>query len=58
MIVDFGSYPEKDSVIFKDKYGVQYKLTDDNVLYFTGVAKADTNYIYAYRGDKNSENFL
>jgi hypothetical protein len=52
VIVDFGSYLEADSVVFKDKYGVQYKLTDGNVLYFTGVAKADTNYIYAYRGDQ------
>ncbi|MBR4590916.1 MAG: hypothetical protein IKO36_09700, partial [Bacteroidaceae bacterium] len=52
VIVDFGSYPEKDSVIFKDKYGVTLKLSKDNVLNFTGVAKPDTNYIYAYRGDE------
>ncbi len=52
VIVDFGSYPEKDSVIFKDKYGVTLKLSKGNVLNFTGVAKPDTNYIYAYRGDQ------
>ena len=52
VVVDFGSYPEKDSVIFKDKYGVTLKLADNNVLSFTGVSTADTNYIYAYRGDK------
>jgi len=52
VIVDFGSYLEKDSIIFKDKYVVKYKLADGNVLNFTGVAKADTNYIYAYRGDE------
>ena len=52
VIVDFGSYPERDSVIFKDKYGVTLKLSKDNVLNFTGVAKPDTNYIYAYRGDE------
>ena len=50
--VDFGSYPQADSVVFKDKYGVTLKLTQDNLLTFTGVSKADTNYIYAYRGDK------
>ncbi|MBQ9214268.1 MAG: hypothetical protein IJ150_10080, partial [Bacteroidales bacterium] len=52
VIVDFGSYPEKDSVVFKDKYGVTLKLSKGNVLNFTGVAKPDTNYIYAYRGDE------
>ncbi len=52
VIVDFGSYPEKDSVIFKDKYGVKLKVVDGNILSFTGVSKADTNFIYAYRGDK------
>ncbi len=52
VIVDFGSYPEKDSVIFKDKYGVKLKVSKGNVLNFTGVAKPDTNYIYAYRGDE------
>jgi hypothetical protein len=52
VVVDFGSYPEKDSVIFKDKYGVTLKLSKGNVLNFTGVAKPDTNYIYAYRGDQ------
>ena len=52
VIVDFGSYPEKDSVIFKDKYGVTLKLSKCNILNFTGVAKPDTNYIYAYRGDE------
>ena len=52
VIVDFGSYPEKDSEIFKDKYGVKLKVVDGNILAFTGVSKADTNFIYAYRGDK------
>ena len=52
VIVDFGSYLEKDSVIFKDKYGVTLKLSKGNILNFTGVAKPDTNYIYAYRGDE------
>ncbi|MBP5367829.1 MAG: hypothetical protein J6Z01_05225, partial [Bacteroidales bacterium] len=52
VIVDFGAYPEKDSVIFKDKYGVKLKVVDGNILSFTGVSKADTNFIYAYRGDK------
>ncbi|MDD6002416.1 MAG: hypothetical protein PUC50_09555, partial [Bacteroidales bacterium] len=52
VIVDFGSYPDRDSVIFKDKYGVKLKVVDGNILSFTGVSKADTNYIYAYRGDK------
>ncbi|MBR4267470.1 MAG: hypothetical protein IKQ46_15600 [Bacteroidales bacterium] len=52
VMVDFGSYLEKDSIVFKDKYGVKLKLADGNVLNFTGVAKADTNYIYAYRGDQ------
>ena len=50
--VDFGSYPEKDSVIFKDKYGVTLKLSKKNLLTFTAPNQADTNYIYAYRGDK------
>ena len=49
--VDFGSYP-KDSVIFKDKYGVKLKFTDKNILTFTGTNQADTNYIYAYHGDQ------
>ena len=49
--VEFGSYPEADSVVFKDKYGVTYPIKD-RILTFTGVSKADTNYIYAYRGDK------
>ena len=52
VIVDFGAYPQADSVIFKDKYGVKLKVVDGNILSFTGVSKADTNYIYAYRGDK------
>ena len=52
VVVDFGSYPEKDSVIFKDKYGVTLKLSKGNILNFTGVNQADTNYIYAYRGDE------
>ncbi len=52
VVVDFGSYPEKNSVIFKDKYGVKLKVVDGNILTFTGVSKADTNFIYAYRGDK------
>ncbi|MBQ3619057.1 MAG: hypothetical protein II939_12965, partial [Bacteroidales bacterium] len=52
VVVDFGSYPEKDSVIFKDKYGVKLKVVDGNILAFTGVSKADTNFIYAYRGDQ------
>jgi hypothetical protein len=52
VIVDFGSYPEKDSVVFKDKYGVKLKLSTGNILNFTGVNKTDTNYIYAYRGDE------
>ncbi|MDD6001658.1 MAG: hypothetical protein PUC50_05645, partial [Bacteroidales bacterium] len=52
VIVDFGSYSEKDSVIFKDKYGVKLKVVDGNILAFTGVSTADTNFIYAYRGDK------
>ena len=51
--VEFDTYPEADSVVFKDKYGVTYPISSkDNVLSFTGVSKADTNYIYAYRGDK------
>ena len=51
--VEFDTYPQADSVIFKDKYGVTYPVSlKDNVLSFTGVSKADTNYIYAYRGDK------
>ncbi|MBR6178475.1 MAG: hypothetical protein IKQ70_11445, partial [Bacteroidales bacterium] len=49
--VEFDTYPEKDSVVFKDKYGVTY-LIKDRILTFTGVSKADTNYIYAYRGDQ------
>ena len=52
VIVDFGSYPEKDSVIFKDKYGITLKLSKKNLLTFTAPNQADTNYIYAYRGDK------
>ncbi len=52
VVVDFGSYSEKDSVIFKDKYGVKLKVVDGNILTFTGVTQADTNFIYAYRGDK------
>ena len=52
VVVDFGSYSEKDSVIFKDKYGVKLKVVDGNILTFTGVNQADTNFIYAYRGDK------
>ncbi|MBP5369324.1 MAG: hypothetical protein J6Z01_12815, partial [Bacteroidales bacterium] len=51
--VEFDTYPEADSVVFKDKYGVTYPISlKDNVLSFTGVSKADTNYIYAYRGDQ------
>ncbi len=38
-------------MIFKDKYGVTYPIKD-RILTFTGVSKADTNYIYAYRGDQ------
>ena len=49
--VEFDTYTEKDSVLFKDKYGVTYPIKD-RILTFTGVSKADTNYIYAYRGDK------
>ncbi|MBP5370077.1 MAG: hypothetical protein J6Z01_16660 [Bacteroidales bacterium] len=52
VVVDFGSYSEKDSVIFKDKYGVKLKVVDGNILTFTGVNQADTNFIYAYRGDQ------
>ena len=52
VIVDYGSYPDRDSVIFKDKYGVKLKVVDGNILTFTGVSQSDTNYIYAYRGDK------
>ncbi len=53
VIVEFDTYPQADSVVFKDKYGVTYPVSlKDNVLSFTGVSKADTNYIYAYRGDK------
>ena len=37
VIVDFGSYPEKDSVVFKDKYGVKLKVSKGNILNFTGV---------------------
>ena len=51
--VEFGTYPQADSVVFKDKYGVTYPINlKDRILTFTGVSKADTNYIYAYRGDK------
>ncbi len=50
--VEFGAYPQADSVIFKDKYGVTLKLSKGNILNFTGTSQADTNYIYAYRGDK------
>ena len=32
VIVDFGSYLEKDSIIFKDKYGVKLKLSKGDVL--------------------------
>ncbi|MBR2887236.1 MAG: hypothetical protein IKB95_03335, partial [Bacteroidales bacterium] len=49
--VEFGSYPQADSVVFKDKYGVTYPIKD-RILTFTGVSKADTNFIYAYRGDQ------
>ncbi|MCQ2975552.1 MAG: hypothetical protein MJ211_12195 [Bacteroidales bacterium] len=53
VIVEFDTYPEADSVVFKDKYGVTYPISlKDNVLSFTGVSKADTNFIYAYRGDQ------
>ena len=53
VIVEFGSYPQADSVVFKDKYGVTYPISSkDNVLSFTGVSKADINFIYAYRGDQ------
>ena len=51
VVVDFGSYPQADSVVFKDKYGVTYPIKD-RIITFTGVSKPDTNYIYAYRGDK------
>ena len=51
--VEFDTYPQADSVVFKDKYGVTYPISSkDNVLSFTGVSKADTNFIYAYRGDQ------
>ncbi len=49
--VEFDTYPQADSVIFKDKYGVTYPIKD-HILTFTGVSKADTNFIYAYRGDQ------
>ena len=49
--VEFDTYPQADSVVFKDKYGVTYPIKD-NIISFTGVAKADTNFIYAYRGDQ------
>ncbi|MCQ2976274.1 MAG: hypothetical protein MJ211_15850 [Bacteroidales bacterium] len=50
--VDFSNYNGlKDSVIFKDRYGIKLKLSKDNILTFTGTQKPDTNYIYAY--DKN-----
>lgn len=51
VIVDFGAYPQADSVVYKDKYGVTYPIKD-RILTFTGVSKADTNFIYAYRGDQ------
>ncbi|MCQ2976145.1 MAG: hypothetical protein MJ211_15195, partial [Bacteroidales bacterium] len=47
--VDFSNYNGiKDSVIFKDRYGIKLKLSKDNILTFTGTQKPDTNYIYAY----------
>ncbi|MCQ2976316.1 MAG: hypothetical protein MJ211_16060, partial [Bacteroidales bacterium] len=47
--VDFSNYNDlKDSVIFKDRYGIKLKLSKDNILTFTGTQKPDTNYIYAY----------
>ncbi|MCQ2975037.1 MAG: zinc-dependent metalloprotease [Bacteroidales bacterium] len=47
--VDFSNYNGlKDSVIFKDRYGIKLKLSNDNILTFTGTQKPDTNYIYAY----------
>ena len=51
VIVEFDTYREKDSVVFKDKYGVTYPIKD-RILTFTGVNQADTNFIYAYRGDQ------
>ena len=51
MIVDFGSYPEKENVVFKDRFGIKLKLAKDNILTFAATSSADTNYIYAY--DKN-----
>lgn len=51
VIVDFGAYPQADSVVYKDKYGVTYPIKD-RILTFTGVFQPDTNYIYAYRVDK------
>ncbi|MBR4265449.1 MAG: hypothetical protein IKQ46_05250, partial [Bacteroidales bacterium] len=45
-------YPERDSVVFKDKWGVKLKVSKGNILNFSGVTDADTNYIYAYRGDE------
>ncbi|MCQ2976154.1 MAG: hypothetical protein MJ211_15240 [Bacteroidales bacterium] len=50
--VDFSNYNGiKDSVIFKDRYGIKLKLSKDNILTFTGTQKPDTNYIYAYDKD-------
>ena len=49
--VEFDTYPQADSVVFKDKYGVTYPIKD-NIISFTGVAKADTTFIFAYRGDQ------
>ncbi len=51
VIVEFDTYREKDSVVFKDKYGVIYPIKD-RILTFTGVNQADTNFIYAYRGEQ------
>ncbi|MCQ2976170.1 MAG: hypothetical protein MJ211_15320 [Bacteroidales bacterium] len=42
--VDFSNYNGlKDSVIFKDRYGIKLKLSKDNILTFTGTLKPDTN---------------
>ena len=49
--VEFDTYPQADSVIFKDKYGVTYPIKN-RILTFTGVSQPDTNFIYAYHGDK------
>ncbi|MCQ2976251.1 MAG: hypothetical protein MJ211_15735, partial [Bacteroidales bacterium] len=52
--VDFSNYNGiKDSVIFKDRFGIKLKLSKDNILTFTGTQKPDTNYIYAY--DKSGQ---